>query len=122
MNSRLYWLTAVLMLGTIAVGACAPRFPAGDYAPDRKLDADWVRFSADGTYVIGIMPREIPGRYVVDGDKIVLNEDSGICLNHPGTYHWEVHGNVLTMKAINDTCTASERATDFSGRSWIRQP
>src|SRR5512135_1654533 len=100
MNSKLYWLIAVLILGSSMMAACAPRFPVGTYEPDHKLDADWVRFSADGTYVIGIAPREIPGHYVLDGDKIVLNEDSGICLNQPGTYHWESHGSVLTLKAI----------------------
>ena len=112
----------VLMVGSVVMGACAARFPAGTYEPDQKFGADWVRFNPDGTYVIAIAPREIPGHYVVSGDQIVLNEDSGICLNHPGTYQWKTQGNTLTLKAINDTCTASERGQDFSGRSWIRQP
>ena len=121
MNSRLYWLIVVLMLGSIVIGACATRFPLGDYEPEHKLDADWISFRAEGRYVIAIEPREIAGTYVVDGDKIVLNEQSGVGLNHPGTYHWEIHGNALTLKAIDDQCTASERATDLS-RTWDRQP
>ena len=96
-------------------------FPVGQYEPEQKFGADWISFKANGTYVIALTPREIPGKYVVNGDKIVLNEDSGLCLNHPGTYSWEIHGNVLTLKAIDDQCTASERAKDLS-RDWDLTP
>ncbi len=96
-------------------------FPVGQYEPEQKLDADWISFKANGTYVIAITPREITGKYVVNGDKIVLNEDSGLCLNLPGTYSWEIHGNVLTLKAVDDQCTASERAKDLS-RAWDLRP
>lgn len=122
MNSRLYGLIVILMLGSTLMGACVPRFPVGDFAPDQKLGADWVRFSANGTYVIAIQPREIPGHYVVNGDQIVLNEDVGVCLHHPGTYHWAMHGNALTLKPLNETCTGSERGKDLGGRSWILTP
>ena len=121
-NRRLYRLIVILMFGSMLMAACAPRFPVGDFEPDQKFGADWVRFSADGTYVIAVAPREIPGHYVVKGDQIVLNEDAGVCLNHPGTYQWKMQGKALTMTPVNDTCTGSERAKDLGGRSWILQP
>ena len=96
-------------------------FPVGVYKPEQKLDADRLSFHADGTYLITIGPRGIPGTYTVDGSKIVLNEGSGVCLNYPGTFHWEVQGNVLTLKAIDDTCTGSERGKDLS-RAWDLLP
>ena len=49
------------------------------------------------------------GSYTVNGDQIVFNRDDGVCYNHPGTYHWEMRGNTLTLKPINDTCTDSDR-------------
>ena len=96
-------------------------FPAGVYKPEQKLDADRLTFHVDGTYLITIGPRGIPGHYTVDGDKIVLNEDTGVCLNYPGTYNWQVQGNVLTLKAIDETCTGSERGKDLS-RTWDLLP
>ena len=96
-------------------------FPAGVYKPEQKLDADRLSFHADGTYLITLGPRGIPGHYTVDGNKILLSEDSGVCLNHPGTFNWEVQANVLTLKAIDDTCTGSARGKDLS-RAWDLLP
>ena len=96
-------------------------FPVGVYKPEQKLDADRLSFHADGTYLITIGARGIPGTYTVNGDRIVLNEESGVCLNHPGTYSWEAQGNVLTLKAIDETCTGSERGKDLS-RVWDLLP
>ena len=143
MNSRFYWLIVVLILGNIAMGACtAPPAPAatsapkptatalsvfltGIYRPDHKLNADsanYIEFSAQGKFEIGLPSDPRLGSYTVSGDQIVVNLDNGPCVNHPGTYHWEIHGNTLTLKPINDTCTASARSEDLGGRSWILQP
>ncbi len=137
MNSRFYRLIVILILGSIAMGACtaAPAatlapiptptgpggFPLGKYVPDHLHDVQYLLFTAQGTFVTEFADADT-GSYVVNGDQIVLNMDAGICHDHPGTYHWELHGNTLTLKPINDTCTASSRQDDLGGRSWIRQP
>lgn len=96
-------------------------FPIGTYKPDVKLWANYMLFTAQGTVVIGLGDADT-GSYTVSGDQIVFNMDIGVCHNHPGTYHWEIHGNTLTFKPINETCTDSSRAEDMVGRSWILQP
>ncbi len=139
MNSRSYWLILVLILGSIVMGACtsapaatptpAPMptptgpggFPLGKYVPDHPLDIQYLLFSAQGTFVTVFSDADT-GTYVVKGDQIVFNMDAGVCHEHPGTYHWEIHGNTLTLKPINETCTASSRADEMGGRLWIRQP
>ena len=139
MNSRFYWLIVILILGSIAMGACtappaptatlAPQpvatgpggFPLGTYKPDHLLYTQYILFTAQGTVVLGLGDADT-GSYAVSGDQIVFNMDVGICHNHPGTYHWELHGKTLTLKPVNDTCTDSDRAADLGGRSWIRQP
>ena len=139
MNGRFYWLILILILGSIAMGACtappppaatlAPEptatapggFPAGTYKPDHLLYTQYILFNAQGTFVLGLGDADT-GSYTVSGDQIVFNIASGICFNHPGTYHWEMHGNTLTLKPINETCTESSRSDDLGGRSWILQP
>jgi hypothetical protein len=140
MNSRLYWLIVVLMLGSMAMGACAAPptptlpaiptptgpggFPTGTYKPDKKLYTDSITFTPFGTYVFVIGSPDV-GSYKVSGDQIVFNAGDGICKDHPGTYQWELHGNTLTFKPVDDTCTAvtdSARQEDLEGRSWIKQP
>ena len=136
MNNR---LIVILMIGSIALGACAAPatppatpappptatapggFPIGTYKPDHKLYADYILFTPQGTFVFQLGDADT-GTYVVNGDQIVLNRDDGVCYNHPGTYHWEMHGNTLLLKAINDTCTEAPRVEDLGGRSWILQP
>ena len=137
MNSRFYWLILILILGSIAMGACtappAPTlapiptptgpggFPTGTFKPDHQLYASSIVFTPFGTFVF-VLGTPDTGSYVVKGDQIVFNVDAGICHDKPGTYHWEIHGNTLTFKPINETCTASSRSDDLGGRSWIRQP
>ena len=139
MNSRFYWLIVILILGSIAIGACtaspAPTatlpsiptptgpggFPLGMYKPDHKLDAQYILFTAQGTFVVSFGDADT-GSYTVNGDQIVFNMDAGICHDKPGTYQWKLNGNTLTFKLINETCTASSRSDEMGGRSWIRQP
>ncbi len=134
MNSRFYWLIFVLILGSIAMGACsAPTptpiptptgpggFPLGTFKPDKVLNVQYMEFTANGTFVTVFSDADT-GTYVVKGDQIVFNMDAGVFHEHPGTYHWEIHGNTLTLKPINETCTASSRADEMGGRLWIRQP
>ena len=135
MNSRFYWLIVVLILGSFAMGACAAPptatpiptptgpggFPLGKYVPNPVHDVQYMLFTAQGTFVTVFSDADT-GSYVVNGDQIVFNMDAGICRDHPGTYHWELHGNTLTFKPIDDTCTASSRQEELGGRSWIRQP
>ena len=138
MNNRFYWLILILILGSIALGACtassepkptatatAPGgFPAGIYKPDQMLYADLIQFNANSTFVIELSPSEDRhlGHYDVNGDQIVLNAYDGVCLSYPGTYHWEMDGKTLLLKPINDTCTQSSRQEDLEGRAWILQP
>ena len=134
MNKRFYWLILILILGSIAMGACtatptpkptatAPGgFPTGIYKPDTVLYTDYIQFNADSTYVGDVAGDLHLGHYDVSGDQIVLNNYDGVCLSHPGIYQWEKKGNTLLLKPINDTCTASSRAEDLGGRSWILQP
>jgi hypothetical protein len=137
MHSRLYWLIVVVMLGGMAMGACAPAatptpapiptptgpggFPLGMYKPDHKLDAQYILFTAQGTFVVSFGDADT-GSYTVNGDQIVFNMDAGVCHDKPGTYQWKLNGNTLTFKLINETCTASSRSDEMGGRSWIRQP
>ena len=137
MNGRFYWLILILILGSIAMGACtAPPtltppptvtgpggFPVGMYKPDHQLWANYMMFTPQGTVVIGLGDADT-GSYTVNGDQIVFNMDIGICHTHPGTYHWELQGNTLTLKAVDETCPASmsNRSADMAGRSWILQP
>lgn len=122
------WI-AVVVLGSIVVGACAgpsgqaaAAFPAGVYKPAQKLYADELTLGEDGRYQITVGTWQIHGSYAVDGTKIVLtNEDTAECRDYPGTYGWEARGNELTLKAIEDTCTGSDREKDLS-RSWVLQP
>jgi len=136
MNNR---LIVILMIGSIALRACAAPatpaatpappptatapggFPVGTYKPDHKLYADYMLFTRQGTFVFQLGDG-VTGTYVVNGDQIVFNVVDGFCINHPGTYHWELHGNTLLLKPINETCTESSRAEDLDGRSWILQP
>ena len=140
MNSR---LIVILMIGSMALGACtapataaatpaatpapAPTatgpggFPIGTYKPDHVLWTQSMMFTAQGTFVV-VLGSADTGTYVVNGDQIVFNRDDGVCYNHPGTYHWEMHGNTLLLKAITETCTDTPRADDLGGRSWILQP
>jgi len=96
-------------------------FPVGTFKPDHKLWGSYMLFNAQGTVVLGLGDADT-GSYAVNGDQIVFNMDIGVCHNHPGTYQWEMHGNTLTLKPINETCTDSDRAADLGGRSWILQP
>jgi hypothetical protein len=96
-------------------------FPVGTYKPDHVLWTQYILFTAQGTVVLGLGDADT-GSYTVSGDQIVFNMDVGICHNHPGTYHWEIHGNTLLLKTVNETCTDSDRAADLGGRSWILQP
>ena len=96
-------------------------FPVGTFKPDHKLWGSYMLFNAQGTVVLGLGDADT-GSYAVNGDQIVFNMDIGVCHNHPGTYHWELHGNMLTLKPVNETCTDSDRAADLGGRSWILQP
>ncbi len=139
MNSRFYRLIVILMLGSIVMGACAappappatltPRptptgpggFPLGKYVPDHKLDAQYMLFTAQGTFITVFADADT-GRYTVKGDQIVINMDAGICHDKPGTYQWALNGNTLTFKPINETCTDSSRQDEMVGRLWIRQP
>ena len=136
MNSR---LIVILMIGSMALGACAAPakpaatpappptatapggFPIGTYKPDHVFYTQSILFTGQGTFV-QMIGSEDTGKYVVSGDQIVFNRDDGVCYNHPGTYHWEMHGNTLTFKLINDTCADAPRADDLQGRSWILQP
>ena len=138
MNNRFYWLILILILGSITMGACtAPSepkptvtatapggFPTGTYKPDKMLYADLIQFNANSTFVIQLSHEEDRhlGHYDVSGDQIVLNAYDGVCVSNPGTYHWEMDGNTLLLRPINDTCTASSRSEDLGGRSWILQP
>ena len=136
MNNRFYRLILILILGSIAMGACtAPSepqptatatapggFPVGTYKPDNMLYTASIQFNADGTFVADLQVDRHMGHYEVSGDQIVFNNYEGVCLGHPGTYHWEIDGNTLLLKAINDTCTTSSRQEDMEGRSWILQP
>ncbi len=90
-------------------------FPVGTFKPDHLLWAHSIVFYADGTFVI-VLGTGDDGHYVVNGDQIVFNMDYGICHIHPGTYHWELHGNTLTLKPINETCTETPRSEDLGGR------
>jgi hypothetical protein len=136
MNNRFYWLIPILIFGSIAMGACtAPSepkplatatapggFPVGTYKPDNMLYTALIQFNADGTFVLDLQVDRHLGRYDVSGDQIVFNAYDGVCLSHPGTYHWEINGNTLLLQPINDTCTESSRSEDLGGRSWILQP
>jgi hypothetical protein len=152
MSSRFYWLIVILILASIAMGACtapptpaatlppkstapaptatpAPKpmatgpggFPVGTYKPDHKLYASSILFNAQGTFVF-VLGDADTGTYTVSGDQIVFNTADGFCFNKPGTYHWEIHGNTLLLKPINETCKESSRSDDLGGRSWILQP
>src|SRR5512141_1328250 len=114
MNRKFYWLIAVLMLGSFVMGACtAPAtpavpatltgpggFPVGTYKPDHLLFTQYILFTAQGTVVLGLGDADT-GSYVVSGDQVVFNIDQGIGHIHPGTYHWELHGDTLTLKPIH---------------------
>jgi hypothetical protein len=146
MNSRFYWLIVVLMLGSTMMGACAappaptptlaptatpaPKptatapagIPAGIYKPDPPGVSAYMLFTAQGRYISSLPGGPRTGSYVVTGDQIVFNADDGPCVNVPGTYHWELNGNTLIFKAIQDDCTQALRQEDMTGRSWILQP
>jgi len=136
MNKRFYWLILILILGSIAMGACtalsepkptatatAPAgFPVGTYKPDTMLYTASIQFNADSTFVADLQVDRHMGHYEVSGDQIVFNNYEGLCVGLPGTYQWEMDGNTLLLKPINDTCTESSRSEDLGGRSWILQP
>ena len=148
MNSRFYWLIVVLILGSIAMGACsappaptatlAPKpaatpttkpiatgpggFPIGIFKPNPAGVSEYTMFTAQGRYITGLPGGSRSGTYVVKGDQIVFNADDGPCVNVPGTYHWELNGNTLVFKTIKDDCTQAFRQEDMTGRSWILQP
>src|SRR6185369_16195719 len=96
-------------------------FPVGTFKPDHLLYTRYILFTAQGTVVLGLGDADT-GSYTVNSDQIVFNMDVGVCHNHPGTYQWELHGNTLLLKPINETCTESSRSDDLGGRSWILQP
>ena len=135
-KARPFWTVLIVAIHMVFVitacrGASTPTpkptatgpggFPVGTYKPDHVLWTQYILFNAQGTVVLGLGDADT-GSYTVSGDQIVFNRDVGICHNHPGTYHWEIHGNTLLLKPVNETCTESSRSDDLAGRSWILQP
>lgn len=101
-------------------------FPVGIYEPTRAYDANRLEFLADGTYTVNLALVKFvaTGTYVVDGNEIVLHEESGPCSGrpggYPGRYIWSFDGTLLVFTVIGDECPVP-RPFDLQ-RQWIKQP
>ena len=100
-------------------------FPAGIYKAAKLVHTTEIKFLADGTYRQGGAAITFSGKYALDGDKVVFQEDkgSGLCYELPGTYSWSFDGQVLTLTTVDEKCSAAyfNAREDFAGQ-WILQP
>ena len=102
------------------------QFPTGAFKAVNPLYADEIRFFENGTYAVRFLgeltwENAYPGTYAITGDKLVFNDPDTECAGQLGTYNWSFDGTTLTLKVIEDTCTALPRAEDL-GHAWVKLP
>jgi hypothetical protein len=100
-------------------------FPAGTYKAAKLVHTRELNFLSDGTYRQRAAAIYFSGKYSLDGDKIVFQEDkgSGLCYDLPGTYAWSFDGHVLTLTTVEEKCTgAAFNGRDDIAGQWILQP
>jgi len=126
-------LTLTILLLS-ACGSAAPAssttnksnsFPTGEFKAVNTVFADKIKFLEDGTYAAHF-PGEswenaYQGTYAITGDQLVFNDPDTECAGQLGTYNWSFDGTTLTLKVIEDTCTALPRAEDL-GHAWVKLP
>ena len=111
----------------IACTACSSQaFPAGVYTAAQPSPTDRITefsFTPDGAFTISYYDgKQATGTYSVSGGKITfneLNEDSP-CLGSPATMSWTSSGDRLTLKTIEDKCSAGP-SYDWA-RDWNKLP
>jgi hypothetical protein len=110
-----------------AVEASPPtqQFPTGNFKAVNPLFAEEIRFFDNGTYAVRFVgeptwDNAYRGTYTISGDQLVFDDPETECANHPGTYTWSFDGTTLTLKVVEDTCTALPRAEDL-GHAWTKQ-
>jgi hypothetical protein len=99
---------------------------AGIYKAARPVHTRELKFLADGTYRQGAAAITFSGKYAMEGETIVFQEDkgSGLCFDLPGTYSCSFDGKVLTLTMIDEKCStkgAFNGRDDIAGE-WILQP
>ena len=127
-------LLLILTIAMLAMSACgnssspspSGSFPTGDFKAVNPLYADEIRFLEDSSYQVhfvweGTWYDPYEGTYSITGDQLVFDDPDTECAGHPGTYTWSFDGTTLTLKVIEDTCTALPRAQDL-GRAWTKVP
>jgi hypothetical protein len=99
-------------------------FPTGNFKAVSPLYAEEIRFFDNGIYGVvfrGESSIGYSGNYTITGDQLVFDDPDTDCAGHSGTYNWSFDGTTLTLKVIEDTCTALPRAEDL-GHAWVKLP
>jgi hypothetical protein len=125
------WLFCIFVFIPTACSAVetspqAQQFPTGAFKALKPLYAEEIRFFDNGTYAVRFVGESTwdnayRGTYAITGEQLVFDDPDTECANHPGTYTWSFDGATLTLKVIEDTCTALPRAEDL-GHAWTKLP
>jgi hypothetical protein len=83
-----------------------------------------LKLFEDGHYTNGgIGAVSVEGNYSLKQDQIMFTEygpADAPCRYMPGTYKWNWDGQVLTLKALDDTCAT--RQVDWASGQWFKHP
>ena len=110
--------------GSVKATPPAQKFPTGNFKAVNPLYAEEIRFFDNGIYGVvfrGESTIGYSGTYAISGDQLVFDDPDTDCADHSGTYNWSFDGTTLTLKVIEDTCTALPRAEDL-GHAWVKLP
>jgi hypothetical protein len=128
MAARWLFCILVFILTACSAGEASPKtqqFPTGAFKAVKPLYAEEIRFFENGTYKVRFVgdtwANPYEGTYVITGDQLVFDDPDTECAGHPGTYTWSFDGTTLTLKVVEDTCTALPRAEDL-GHAWVKLP
>jgi hypothetical protein len=117
----------VFILSACGVGTATPptgQFPTGSFKAVNPLYAEEIKFFDNGIYGVvfrGESSIGYSGTYTITGDQLVFDDPDTDCAGHSGKYNWTFDGKTLTLKVIEDTCTALPRAEDL-GHAWVKLP
>lgn len=58
--------------------------------------------------------------FVVDGNRLEIFNDPS-CTETVGVYEWELDGDTLTLRVIDDDCAVGRRARNLTNIAWTRE-
>jgi uncharacterized protein YdeI (BOF family) len=126
-NSTRSGFAAILFIALVA--ATTPRaqqFTKGTYTgkmPDASAAAITLSFADDAKMTVRIQGQVmVEAKYVVKGDRIEVNDQSGPIACAPdqtGVYAWKLDAKKLTLTTVKDPCGA--RTSALTSQPWTLQ-